>query len=107
MTSAMPETTPVTEMGRYPLRRFSSRSTASRMKSDRFSLSARTASILSSVPPGKRAGVCSSLIRGRPTVERISDISFCAKPCILLISPIDHVPDITYSTRYQVRSQTK
>ena len=83
-----------------PLRRFSSRSTASLMKSERFSPSFSTASILASVPPGKRAGVCSSLIRGRPTTARISEMTFCVEPCILLISPID-VSGITYY-RYMI-----
>lgn len=81
---------------RWDRRRFNSRSTASRMKSERFSPSARALSIRASVPSGNRAGVCSPLIRGRPTSERISDISFCAKPCTLLISPIDRVNDISY-----------
>lgn len=74
----------------------SSRSTASRMKSDRFSLPVSRASMRASVPARKRPGVCSSLILGRPTLGRISDITFSAKPCILLISPIDRVRDITY-----------
>ena len=74
----------------------SSRSTASRMKSERFSLSASTASMRAIVPARKRPGVCSSLIFGRPTPWRVSDITFSAKPCILLISPIDREADITY-----------
>lgn len=77
-------------------RRSSSRSTASRMKSDRFSLSANTPSMRASVPAGKRPGVCSSLIFGLPTGRRVSDITFSAKACILLISPIDPQSDITY-----------
>lgn len=40
-------------------RRFNSRSTASRMKSERFSPSAITASIRAKVPAGNRAGICS------------------------------------------------
>lgn len=80
----------------YFSRRFSSASTASRMKSERFPLSPITASMRASVPAGKRAGVCSSLILGLPTGSRISDITFSAKPCILLISPIDAVKDIIY-----------
>ena len=60
----------------YFARRFSSRSTASRMKSERLSPSAHAASIRASVPAGKRAGVCSSLIFGRPTPERVGDITF-------------------------------
>ena len=74
----------------------SSRSTASRMKSERFSLSASTASMRAMVPARKRPGVCSSLIFGRPTPWRVSDTTFSAKPCILLISPIDRVTDISY-----------
>ena len=57
-------------------RRFNSASTASRIKSDRFSPSASAASMRASVPPGKRAGVCSSLILGRPTGAAIVDITF-------------------------------
>lgn len=72
----------------YRSRRFSSASTAERMKSDRFSRSASAASMRASVPAANRAGVCSSLIFGRPTLAGLADISFCAKPCILLISPI-------------------
>jgi hypothetical protein len=47
-------------------RLFSSRSTASRMKPARDSFSSKTRSIRSSVPPGRRAGICSSLICFRP-----------------------------------------
>lgn len=82
-------------MNYFP-RRDNSRSTASRMKSERFSPAASTASIRASVPSRNRAGVCSPLILGRPTVAGVSDITIPAKPCILLISPIDAVKDITY-----------
>ena len=71
------------------VRRLISRSTASRMKSERFSLSAKSASIRASVPSGKRAGVCSSLIFVRPTGRFVPDITNSGKSCILLISPID------------------
>lgn len=85
------------ETNGYPFERLSSsRSTASRMKSERFSLPSHAASMRANVPAGKRAGVCSSLIFGRPTGAGVSDITFSAKLAILLISPIDHVPDITY-----------
>lgn len=84
-------------------RRFSSRSTASRMKSERFSPSANAASIRASVPSRNRAGVCSPLILGRPTGAEVADITFFAKSNILLISPIDCVTDITYKCRYQAR----
>lgn len=49
-----------------------------------------------SVPAAKRAGVCSSLIFGRPTRAGISDITISAKLAILLISPIALQSDITY-----------
>ena len=49
-----------------PSRRLSSRSIASRMNSARRSLSRKMASIRLSVPAGRRAGVSSSLILGRP-----------------------------------------
>jgi len=74
----------------------SSRSTASRMKSERFSFSASTASMRAIVPARNRPGVCSSLIFGLPTPVRISDITFSSKQSILLISPIDREADITY-----------
>ena len=74
----------------------SSRSTASRMKSERFSFSASTASMRAIVPARNRPGVCSSLIFGLPTPVRISDITFSSKQSILLISPIDAQSDITY-----------
>jgi len=83
-------------MSRLQERRFNSRSTASRMKSERFSLPVSAASIRARVPSAKRAGVCSPLILGRPTGAAICDITFCAKLPILLISPIDRVHDISY-----------
>lgn len=66
------------------------------MKSERFSLSAQAESMRASVPAGKRAGVCSSLILGLPTGERVSDITNSVEAVILLISPIDRVEDIIY-----------
>ena len=54
---------------------------ASRIRSERVSLSSKQASIRSSVPAGRRAGICSKFI--------------CLRP-ILLISPIDGIKDITY-----------
>ena len=69
-------------------RRSSSRSIASRMKSERFSFGRRTASMRASVPSGKRAGVCSSLIFVRPTGRFVAAGRISVKPCILLISPI-------------------
>jgi hypothetical protein len=48
-------------------RRAISRSMAVRTNSARFSFSRRTASMRAKVPPLKRAGICSSLIRLRPT----------------------------------------
>ncbi|HKF95125.1 MAG TPA: hypothetical protein VKB96_11115 [Gammaproteobacteria bacterium] len=83
-------------MSGYADRRLISRSTASRMKSERFSLSTSMASIRARVPSRKRAGVCSPLIRGLPTDAGIGDIVFSAKPAILLISPIALVKDIIY-----------
>lgn len=83
-------------MGYLPSRLASSRSTASRMKSDRFSLSVSTASMRARVPSANRAGVCSPLILGLPTGERVSDITNSVEPVILLISPIDDVNDIIY-----------
>ncbi|WP_164857154.1 hypothetical protein [Sphingomonas crocodyli] len=78
------------------------------MKSDRFSLPVSAASMRANVPSRKRAGVCSPLILGRPTPARISDITFSAKPAILLISPIDRVNDISYldDIRYGGKSMT-
>lgn len=49
-----------------------------------------------SVPAGKRAGVCSSLIFGLPTDGRISDIIFSVNVAPFLISPIDCIHDIMY-----------
>lgn len=59
---------------------FSSFSTACRMRSERFSPSSSTSSMRSSVPSGKRAGVCSWLICRLPMAGRIDDITNCNKP---------------------------
>jgi hypothetical protein len=88
-------------MGTHPLRfassrRDSSASMAFRMKSERFSPVASTASMRASVPARSRAGVCSSLIFFRPTRDGVGDITFSGKPSILLISPIAAKSDITY-----------
>lgn len=82
--------------GQSLARRCSSFSTASRMKSERFSPSRHAASIRASVPAGNLPGVCSSLMRGLPTGERVGDITISVEACILLISPIASVRDITY-----------
>jgi hypothetical protein len=58
-------------------RRSISRSTACRNRSARFSPSSRTASMRASVPAEKRAGICSSFIRLRPTGVVIGDITIC------------------------------
>jgi hypothetical protein len=76
-------------------RRLISRSTAARMKSERFSLFANSSSIRSNVPDGNRAGVCSSLILVRPTGRFVPDITNSVNAGTLLISPIDDKPDIT------------
>lgn len=60
-------------------RRLSSRSTASRINAARDSLSSKTRSIRSSVPPIRRAGICSSLICLRPMPGVIDDITYCYK----------------------------
>jgi hypothetical protein len=70
-----------------------SRSTAVRIRSERFSLGSKTASMRASVPAGNRAGVCSSLIFLRPT----------GTP--LLISSIDDFDDIIYYKRYHLLQQ--
>ena len=62
-----------------PSRRLSSRSIAARMKSARLSPIRKTASMRSSVPAGSRAGVKSSLIRGRPISLKLL-ISLIDKP---------------------------
>jgi hypothetical protein len=64
-------------------RLFSSLSTASLMRSERFSPSSRAESMRSSVPSGNRAGVCSWLIWGRPRLamtRTLDDITNCYKP---------------------------
>ena len=61
-------------------RRFSSRSTASRMKSACFSPSPSVASILASVPSGNLATVCSWLICFLPMLGIIDAITYCYKP---------------------------
>lgn len=92
----------------FASRRCTSRSTASRMKSDRFSPPASKASMRASVPPGNRAGVCSSLMRGLPTGGRVGDITFFVEKGIFLISPIDRVSDISYldDIRYGGKTMT-
>lgn len=66
---------------RFFSRLLSSFSTASLMKLARFSFASRsrTRSMRSSVPPGNRAGVCSSLICFRPMLTTIDDITYCYK----------------------------
>jgi hypothetical protein len=87
-------------------RRLISRSTASRMKSDCFSPSASNAFTRSSVPSRKRAIVCSPLIRGLPTSERVAGTINSVEPCILLVPPIDNVSGTTYvgDTTYEVKT---
>jgi hypothetical protein len=58
------------------------------MKSERFSFGPNSASIRASVPSGKRAGVCSSLILRRPTGRVVADINNAVKGGLF--------PDITY-----------
>lgn len=60
-------------------RLFNSLSTASRMKAAMDSFSIKTRSIRSLVPPGSRAGICSSLICVRPMPGVIDDITYCYK----------------------------
>jgi hypothetical protein len=82
---------------------------ASRMKSARFSPSASNASMRASVPAISRAGVCSSLIFGRPTREALSDITISGNVGMLLISPIDRQSDIRYidDIRYGDKQMTE
>jgi len=71
----------MTQIQRFFSRRFSSFSTASRRKSERFSFvsGSRTRSMRSSVPPGNLAGICSSLICFRPMRDILDDITYCYK----------------------------
>lgn len=69
----------MTQFQSFFSRRLSSFSTASRIKPARLSFSTRTRSIRSSVPPGNRAGVSSSLICVRPMPGVIDDITNCYK----------------------------
>lgn len=71
----------MTQIQRFFSRLLSSFSTASRRKSERFSLlsGSKTRSMRSSVPPGNRAGICSSLICFRPMPWVIDDITYCYK----------------------------
>lgn len=84
-------------------RRFISLATASRIKSERFSPSFNTASICASVPAGNRAGICSSLIFGRPTLGRISDIAISVNAAPFMISPIyTYMISCINAIRYQI-----
>jgi len=66
------------------------------MRSARFSFvsGSKTASILASVPAGNLAGICSSLMRLRPTRGIIEDIIFLVKAA--------SVGDITYIDIYKI-----
>lgn len=80
-------------------RRRISFSTASRMKSDRFSLPSRTDSMRANVPSGNLAGYCSSLILIRPTGRFVPDGEMCVNAASKSISPIDIEKDTFYKFR--------
>src|SRR3569832_662234 len=77
-------------------RREISRSTALRIRSARFSLASRTASMRLSMPSGRRTSIGFTFIGGRPMRGSVADTGYVIKSSQKAISLIDTIPDIAY-----------